>query len=161
MTTSADLIGLTSLELMVTLRRRTAPRQISTHRGYIHSQCARLSVPAIIANPSYQTLLYLLRRSYACIYSCMISSEPVSEALLPVFNQLQTLRRCLLEVKRSGGVSSPREMYPYTMKVGRPFFLIAPPPPLFKPRDQIKQWKISSLAHIHTVNATNLNPQNS
>ena len=47
----------------------------------------------------------------------MISSEPVSEALLPVFNQLQTLRRCLLEVKRSGGVSSPRELYPYSMKV--------------------------------------------
>lgn len=69
----------------------------------------------------HQTLIYLLRRSYAYIYSCMISSEPISEALLPIFNQLQTLRRCLLEVKRSGGVSSPREMYPYTMKVNKPF----------------------------------------
>ncbi|KAI9879531.1 MAG: hypothetical protein M1830_006120 [Pleopsidium flavum] len=64
-----------------------------------------------------RTLLYLLRRSYAYIYGLMISSEPVSEALLPVFNQLQTLRRCLLEVKRSGGVSSPRELYPYSMKL--------------------------------------------
>lgn len=46
-----------------------------------------------------------------------MSSEPVSEALLPVYNQLQTLRRCLIEVKNSGGVSSPRELYPYSMKL--------------------------------------------
>ncbi|KAL9593200.1 MAG: hypothetical protein Q9219_007646 [cf. Caloplaca sp. 3 TL-2023] len=64
-----------------------------------------------------RTLLYLVRRSYAYIYTLLTSSEPVSEALLPVFNQLQTLRRCLLEVKRSGGVSSPRELYPYSMKL--------------------------------------------
>ncbi|KAL8764525.1 MAG: hypothetical protein Q9209_007981 [Squamulea sp. 1 TL-2023] len=64
-----------------------------------------------------RTLLYLIRRSYAYIYTLIVSSEPVSEALLPVFNQLQTLRRCLLEVKRSGGVSSPRELYPYSMKL--------------------------------------------
>ncbi|MCJ1353680.1 MAG: hypothetical protein MMC33_003667 [Icmadophila ericetorum] len=64
-----------------------------------------------------RTLLYLLRRSYATIYSLIISSEPVSEALLPVYNQLQTLRRCLLEVKKNGGVSSPRELYPYSMKL--------------------------------------------
>ena len=47
----------------------------------------------------------------------MVSSEPVSEALLPVYNQLQTLRRCLIEVKNQGGVSSPRELYPYSMKL--------------------------------------------
>jgi hypothetical protein len=47
----------------------------------------------------------------------MVSSEPVSEALLPVYNQLQTLKRCLLEVQSSGGVSSPRELYPYSMKL--------------------------------------------
>lgn len=49
----------------------------------------------------------------------MISSEPVSEALLPIYNQLQTLKRCLLEVKNSGGVASVRELYPYSMKVTR------------------------------------------
>ncbi|KAI9814991.1 MAG: hypothetical protein M1827_002834 [Pycnora praestabilis] len=64
-----------------------------------------------------RTLLYLLRRSYAYIYFLLLSSEPVSEALLPIFNQLQTLRRCLVEVKKSGGVSSPRELYPYSMKL--------------------------------------------
>lgn len=47
----------------------------------------------------------------------LTSSEPVSEALQPIYNQLTTLRRCLVEVKRSGGVSSPRELYPYSMKL--------------------------------------------
>lgn len=64
-----------------------------------------------------RTMLYLIRRSYGFIYSLMISSEPVSEALLPIYNQLQTLKRCLLEVKNSGGVGSVRELYPYSMKV--------------------------------------------
>ena len=64
-----------------------------------------------------QTLLYLLRRSYAYIYQLLIASEPVSEALLPIYNQLLTLRRCLVEVKKSGGVSNPRELYPYSMKL--------------------------------------------
>lgn len=47
----------------------------------------------------------------------MVLSEPVSEALLPVYNQLSTLKRCLIEVKDSGGVNTPRELYPYSMKV--------------------------------------------
>ncbi|KAK4224740.1 hypothetical protein QBC38DRAFT_289537 [Podospora fimiseda] len=64
-----------------------------------------------------RTLLYLIRRSYGYIYYLMNSSEPVSEALLPIYNQLQTLKRCLIEVKNSGGVSSVRELYPYVMKL--------------------------------------------
>ncbi|KAK3358882.1 hypothetical protein B0T25DRAFT_531382 [Lasiosphaeria hispida] len=64
-----------------------------------------------------RTLLYLIRRSYGYIYYLMISSEPVSEALLPYYNQLQTLKRCLVEVKNSGGVSSVRDLYPYSMKL--------------------------------------------
>ncbi|KAH8201914.1 hypothetical protein TruAng_003906 [Truncatella angustata] len=63
------------------------------------------------------TLLYLVRRSYGYIYHLMISSEPVSEALLPIYNQLQTLKRCLVEVEASGGVSSARELFPYSMKL--------------------------------------------
>jgi len=65
----------------------------------------------------HKTLLYLIRRSYGYIYHLMISSEPVSEALLPVYNQLQTLKRCLIEVKNSGGVATVRELYPYSMKL--------------------------------------------
>ncbi|KYK60597.1 hypothetical protein DCS_01734 [Drechmeria coniospora] len=64
-----------------------------------------------------RTMLYLIRRSYAYIYSFMLASEPVSEALLPIYNQLQTLKRCLIEVKNNGGVSSVRELYPYSMKL--------------------------------------------
>ncbi|KAK0755013.1 hypothetical protein B0T18DRAFT_315459 [Schizothecium vesticola] len=64
-----------------------------------------------------RTLLYLIRRSYGYIYYLMISSEPVSEALLPYYNQLQTLKRCLVEVKNSGGVSTVRDLYPYSMKL--------------------------------------------
>ncbi|XWX01603.1 hypothetical protein V2A60_009631 [Cordyceps javanica] len=64
-----------------------------------------------------RTMLYLIRRSYAYIYSFILSSEPVSEALLPIYNQLQTLKRCLIEVKDNGGVSSVRELYPYSMKL--------------------------------------------
>lgn len=64
-----------------------------------------------------RTLLYLLRKSYAIIYQLIVSSEPVSEALLPIYNQLTTLRKCLLDVKKLGGISSSRELYPYSMKL--------------------------------------------
>lgn len=68
--------------------------------------------------PRGQTiLLYLLRRCYAIIYKLLESSEPVSEALTPVHNQLSTVRQCLLDVKRMGGLSSVRELYPYQMKL--------------------------------------------
>ncbi|CAI4763926.1 BFH_collapsed_G0053660.mRNA.1.CDS.1 [Saccharomyces cerevisiae] len=62
-------------------------------------------------------LLYLLRRCYAIIYKLLESSEPVSEALQPIHNQLSTIRRCLLELKRMGGVNNERELYPYQMKL--------------------------------------------
>ena len=71
----------------------------------------------IDAANSTQTMLYLLRKSYATIYQLLVSSEPVSEALLPIYNQLSTLKKCLLDVKKLGGVSSPRELYPYSMKL--------------------------------------------
>lgn len=83
-------------------------------KGYVYSDPM---APAHADLDFFQTLLYLIRRSYAYIYALLISSEPVSEALLPVYNQLQTLRRCLIEVKESGGVSNSRELYPYSMKV--------------------------------------------
>lgn len=68
--------------------------------------------------PRGQTiLLYLLRRCYAIIYKLLESSEPVSEALTPIHNQLSTVRQCLLDVKRMGGLSSVRELYPYQMKL--------------------------------------------
>lgn len=68
-------------------------------------------------NKGQSILLYLLRRCYAIIYKLLESSEPVSEALQPIHNQLSTVRRCLLEVRRMGGINSPRELYPYQMKL--------------------------------------------
>ena len=62
-------------------------------------------------------LLYLLRRCYTIIYKLLESSEPVSESLQPIHNQLSTVRRCLLELKRMGGVNNERELYPYIMKL--------------------------------------------
>lgn len=62
-------------------------------------------------------LLYLLRRCYALIYKLLESSEPVSESLQPIHNQLSTVRRCLLDLKRMGGINSTRELYPYQMKL--------------------------------------------
>lgn len=103
-----------NLGLMAILKTPKGIKRIFMRSEYGHLLCDELQLPTLT---QLQTLLYLIRRSYAYIYSLIISSEPVSEALLPIFNQLQTLRRCLLEVKRSGGVSSPRELYPYSMKV--------------------------------------------
>lgn len=62
-------------------------------------------------------ILYLLRRCYTIIYKLLESSEPVSESLQPIHNQLSTVRRCLLELKRMGGVNNERELYPYQMKL--------------------------------------------
>lgn len=62
-------------------------------------------------------LLYLLRKSYALIYELLHSSKPISESLQPIFNQLSTLKKCLLEVQSSGGVSSTRELFPFSIKL--------------------------------------------
>ncbi|AMD20726.1 HDL018Wp [Eremothecium sinecaudum] len=62
-------------------------------------------------------LLYLLRRCYALIYKLLESSEPVSESLQHIHNQSSAVRRCLLELKRMGGVDHERELYPYQMKL--------------------------------------------
>tara|TARA_R110002003_G_scaffold171_10_gene13959 strand:- start:10054 stop:14157 length:4104 start_codon:yes stop_codon:yes gene_type:complete len=58
-----------------------------------------------------------LGRQHLDLSPALDSSEMVSEALLPIYNHLLTLRKCLMEVKASGGVSSPRELYPYSMKL--------------------------------------------
>ncbi|KAF5095867.1 hypothetical protein DV451_004494 [Geotrichum candidum] len=69
------------------------------------------------SNKVQAILLYLLRRCYAILYKLLESSEPISESLVPIHNNLKTVRRCLLEVQRVGGISSPRELYPYQMKL--------------------------------------------
>ncbi|CAK9683829.1 unnamed protein product [Candida parapsilosis] len=66
----------------------------------------------------YQTLiLYLLRKCYSIVYKLLESSEPVSESLAPIHNQLQTVKRCLLELKRVDGLNNLRELYPFQFKL--------------------------------------------
>ncbi|KAF9586149.1 hypothetical protein BGW38_009234 [Lunasporangiospora selenospora] len=44
-------------------------------------------------------------------------AKPIAEALMPIHNQLLTVRRCLLEVKKWGGDFTVRDLYPYQMKL--------------------------------------------
>ncbi|QFZ30461.1 hypothetical protein EJF18_80180 [Clavispora lusitaniae] len=62
-------------------------------------------------------VLYLLRRCYSLVYKLLESSEPVSESLQPIHNQLSTVRRCLLEIKRVDGLSNLRQLYPFQFKL--------------------------------------------
>lgn len=62
-------------------------------------------------------ILYLLRRNYSLIYKLLESSEPVSESLQPIHNQLSTVRKCLLEIKRVDGLNNTRELYPFQFKL--------------------------------------------
>ncbi|CAG8627653.1 24817_t:CDS:2 [Cetraspora pellucida] len=45
------------------------------------------------------------------------SSEPIAEPLIPIHNQLRTVRKLLLEVKKLGGPFTNRELYHYQMKL--------------------------------------------
>ncbi|KZT27730.1 hypothetical protein NEOLEDRAFT_1130191 [Neolentinus lepideus HHB14362 ss-1] len=60
-------------------------------------------------------LLYLLRRCYGLIYRLLLSSEPVSEELMPIANKLSTVKKCLNEVLKYGGPFSPYDLYPYQL----------------------------------------------
>ncbi|KAI8973260.1 hypothetical protein BDF20DRAFT_823456 [Mycotypha africana] len=68
--------------------------------------------------PEGQTILeFLLNRCYRMIFILLSESVPVSEALTPVYNQLTTVRQCLLAVKKTGAPCSSEELYPYQMKL--------------------------------------------
>ncbi|KAM3584559.1 hypothetical protein VKS41_003368 [Umbelopsis sp. WA50703] len=68
--------------------------------------------------PEGQALLnFLLRACYRLMSKMLSESVPVAEALMPVYNQLSTVRRCLIEVTKWGTPDSVRELYPYQMKL--------------------------------------------
>ncbi|KAI9278642.1 hypothetical protein BDA99DRAFT_492737 [Phascolomyces articulosus] len=65
-----------------------------------------------------QTVInFLLRGCYRLITKMLSENVPVAEALMPVHNQLSTVRRCLVEVTKCGKPDSPRDLYPYQMKL--------------------------------------------
>ncbi|CAO3703018.1 unnamed protein product [Rhizopus stolonifer] len=68
--------------------------------------------------PEGQTVLdFLLHKCYRVIFELLNESTPVSESLIPVYNQLTSVRQCLLAVKNTGSPCSPEELYPYQMKL--------------------------------------------
>lgn len=119
----AKLIDIkTTLEnLLITRRWTLRETDLFTYQkqlGEIDSLRVNSKFPTDSGDNKGQTiLLYLLRRCYAIIYKLLESSEPVSESLQPLHNQLSTVRRCLLSLKRMGGINNSRELYPYQMKL--------------------------------------------
>ncbi|KAI8374443.1 uncharacterized protein BYT42DRAFT_576373 [Radiomyces spectabilis] len=70
------------------------------------------------AVPDGQALInFLLRGCYRLMSKMLSENVPVAEALMPVHNQLSTLRRCLVEVTKWGKPDSARDLYPYQMKL--------------------------------------------
>ncbi|KAI9314940.1 hypothetical protein BX666DRAFT_1862006, partial [Dichotomocladium elegans] len=68
--------------------------------------------------PEGQTVInFLLRGCYRLITKMLSENVPVAEALMPIHNQLSTVRRCLVEVQKCGRPDSARELYPYQMKL--------------------------------------------
>ncbi|CCD25184.1 Cub1p NDAI_0E03670 [Naumovozyma dairenensis CBS 421] len=112
----------TTLEkLMITRRWTLRETDLFTYQkklGEIDNLRVKGKFPSKSSDSKGQfIILYLLRRCYAIIYKLLECSEPVSESLQPIHNQLSTVRRCLLDIKRLGGVSNERELYPYQMKL--------------------------------------------
>ncbi|GAB5585764.1 hypothetical protein Unana1_00664 [Umbelopsis nana] len=62
-------------------------------------------------------LILLLHKCSRLIVTLMGESVPVSEVLMPVYNQLTTLKQCLESVASCGAPCSRRELYPYAMKL--------------------------------------------
>ncbi|KAI8364255.1 hypothetical protein BD560DRAFT_403434 [Blakeslea trispora] len=68
--------------------------------------------------PEGQTVIeFLLHKCYRMIFVLLSESVPVSEALTPVYNQLTTVRQCLMAVKKINAPCSAEELYPYQMKL--------------------------------------------
>ncbi|KAK6459914.1 hypothetical protein DFJ63DRAFT_255186 [Scheffersomyces coipomensis] len=91
-------------------------RTIDEQRIVLNNQ-----IKSIIINnhlrKNHTLILYLLRRSYGLVYKLLESSEPVSESLQPIHNQLSTVRKCLLDIKRVDGLNNLRELYPFQFKL--------------------------------------------
>lgn len=83
----------------------------------IHLPDSTISFDSKSGKKLHVLILYLLRRCYALIYKLLESSEPVLESLQPIHNQLSTVRRCLLEIKRVDGLNNLRDVYPFQFKL--------------------------------------------
>ncbi|QPG77226.1 hypothetical protein FOA43_004633 [Brettanomyces nanus] len=115
------LVNLHSVLSNLLITRRWSLRTVDlfTYQNQL-SEIDKSRNAGFFGSPGYKgqsILLFLLRSCYALIYKLLESSEPVSEALQPLHNQLSTIYRCLVDLKQSGGISSMRELYPYQLKL--------------------------------------------
>jgi hypothetical protein len=68
--------------------------------------------------PQGQAVLhFLLHKCYRLVRKLLTSMEPVSDELLPHYNQLLTLKKCLTELEKFEVTLSDREIIPYQMKL--------------------------------------------
>ena len=70
-----------------------------------------------VAPEGQAVLNFLLHKCYRIIFVLLSESVPVAESLMPVYNQLTSVRQCLMAVKRLGAPCSSEELYPYQMKL--------------------------------------------
>ncbi|KAI8053414.1 hypothetical protein BDF22DRAFT_620019 [Syncephalis plumigaleata] len=69
--------------------------------------------------PGQAVLHYLLQRCYRLLNMLYSASEPIAESLIPIYNQLFTVRRFLIEIRKLDGVPSEIELFPLQMKLGQ------------------------------------------
>lgn len=105
-----DLYNYQKLLKRIDEKRLELNKQLTTSSGSLSSAIRTIKRAQLLD-------LYLLRRCYSLIYKLLESSEPVSESLQPIHNQLSTVRRCLLEIKRIDGLNNLRELYPFQFKL--------------------------------------------
>ncbi|KAJ3273619.1 hypothetical protein HDV01_004228 [Terramyces sp. JEL0728] len=67
--------------------------------------------------PGQAVLHYLLHKCYRSIYKLQTACEPVDESLMYIFNQLVTLQKCLLQLKRWNVNLTYDELIPYQVKI--------------------------------------------
>jgi hypothetical protein len=68
--------------------------------------------------PAGQAVLhFLLHKCYRLIYKLQVACEPVAESLMPIYNQLLTLEKCLLQLKKWNVSLTSNEMIPYQLKL--------------------------------------------
>lgn len=105
-----DLYNYQKLLKRIDEKRLELNKELTTSSGSLSSAIRTIKRAQLLD-------LYLLRRCYSLIYKLLESSEPVSESLQPIHNQLSTVRRCLLEIKRIDGLNNLRELYPFQFKL--------------------------------------------
>ncbi|KAJ3035646.1 hypothetical protein HDV00_003586 [Rhizophlyctis rosea] len=69
--------------------------------------------------PEGQAVLhFLLHKCYRLVYKIQANSEPVDESLMMIYNQLVTLKKCLVELVRWHVRLTTFELVPYKLRLG-------------------------------------------